>query len=301
MALVRVVRTAASMLSKSFSVDEVATDATGSVTVSVARPDGTVLTSGTASDAAGVGNYTFVLPGGPASPASVTWQLDLLTVTWSGTFGGVVVSVTDQVEIVGGFYFGLPEARASDTSLTSVLTYPMAALAAKRVEVEQECDRVTGRAFVPRFRRIRLNGSGRYELATPDVDLRTVRTVSMAWMTGQALTAVTGTALTNIVPTPDGLLVNPIGWPRGSGNVLVEYEYGLDRPPSALADKAMAHLRVMLNANRSGVPDRAYTYTTNDGGAVATYQLAVPKRGSVGVPEIDAVYARYEAASRGFA
>lgn len=303
MSLIRVLRTAASTLTRSFYVEETATDAGGAVAVVVSRLDGSTVASGPAADAAGIGNYSFALPGGPAAPASATWQLDLLNVTWTGTFGSAVVTLTDQVEVVGGFYFGLAEGRASDASLASALTYPTEKLAAKRIEVEQECERVTGRAFVPRFRRILLSGSGRAELAVPDQDLRAVRAVSLSWSTGQALVPLTGSSLTNIVPTADGLLVRPFGepWPRGSANVLVEYEYGLDHPPSAVVDKAMQHLRVLLNATRSGVPDRAYSYTVNDGGAVATYQLATPKRGSVGIPEIDAVYARYEAASRGFA
>lgn len=293
MSLVRVVKTAAATLTRTFYVDETPTDAAGAVTVTVTRAaDGSAVTSGTATHGV-VGTYAFVLP----SQVNLDW----LDIAWTGSLGGGTVTLVDRVEIVGGFLFGLAEARGSDASLSSTSTYTTAMLTARRIEVEQECERLTGRSFVPRFRRIALNGTGRAEIATPDQDLRTLRAASVAWVTGETPIALTGPTLTGIVVTAEGILVRPAGipWPLGQGNVVVEYEYGWDRPPVSLAGKAMVHLRSLLNATRTGLPDRTLSYTTTDGSA--TYQLAQPTRGTTGIPEVDAVYARYQAPAAGFA
>src|SRR5438128_3225201 len=118
MSLIRVLRSAAAVLTRVTYVDETPTDMTAPPTVTVIRPDGTVVNSGTAAHPGPAGTYTYTLPGGPSAPGSATWQLDWLTVTWTGILAGGTVTMTDTVESVGGYYFGLAEARASDNSLT---------------------------------------------------------------------------------------------------------------------------------------------------------------------------------------
>jgi hypothetical protein len=221
-------------------------------------------------------------------------------VTWAGTIGSALVSLTDTVEVVGGFYFGLAEARASDNALTDPVKYTTAMLAAARIQVEQEIDEICYRAFVPRFRRVALDGTGTDTISTPDPDLRTLRAASIAYLTGGDLQALTGSYLTRVVPVADGLLVRQYGlpWPFGTGNAVVEYEYGLDAPPEELRQAGMKRMRSVLTSRNSGVPDRASSYTTQEG---STYRLTLPGRRSTGIPDIDAVYMRYAALSAGFA
>jgi hypothetical protein len=206
----------------------------------------------------------------------------------------------DTVEVVGGFYFGLAEARASDAVLTDPVKYTTAALAAARIQVEQEIDEICYRAFVPRFRRVVLDGTGTDTISTPDPDLRTLRAASIAYLTGGDLQVLTGSYLTRVVPVADGLLVRQYGlpWPFGTGNAVVEYEYGLDAPAEELRQAAMRRLRTVLTAKNSGIPDRAASYTTQEG---STYRLTLPGRRSTGIPDIDAVYMRYAAPNIGFA
>jgi hypothetical protein len=292
--LIRVLRTAAATLTRSFYVDETATDCTGSVTVAVTRLDGTAVASGTASHA-GTGTYAYVLPGQA--------QLDALQVAWTGTLAGSPVTVTDDVEIVGGFFFGLAEARASDSALTDPVKFTTAGLAAARLYVEQECEAICFRAFVPRFRRVLLDGTGRDTLITPDVDLRVLRSASLSYITGGDKTALTGADLTRVVAAADGLLVRPSGlpWPYGRQTVLVEYEYGLDQPPEEVRQAGLKRLRTVLLARNSSIPDRVSSYTTSDGVSSNTYRLTQPGRRSTGIPDIDAVYQRYAAPPTGFA
>jgi hypothetical protein len=298
LSLIRVVKTAAATLTRSIYVDETATDAGGVVTVEVTRLDGTVVTSGTATDAAGTGNYSFILPGGPTSPTSATWQLDHLNVAWTGSFGGATVTLTDRVEVVGGFLFGLAEARSSDASLADQGRYSTQTLADKRVEVEQECERICGWAFVPRFNRVVLRGDGSDVITLPHQKIRRLRAVTTRVIAGEAYTAVA--ALTDLAVTEGGIITRYDGgvFPYGTGSTIVEYEHGWDYPPEDLKEAAMYRLRSRLNMTRSGIPDRASFYSTADG---ASYRLTLPGPDSTGIPEVDAIYQSYKAAPVGFA
>jgi hypothetical protein len=289
MSLIRVLRTAAATLTRTIYVDETPTDAAGAVTVAVTRLDGTAVTSGNATHA-GTGVYTFVLPGQA--------QLDHLNVEWTGSVGGGTVALADRVEIVGGFLFGLAEARASDMSLASTVTYPTSTLAAKRIEVEQECDRLCGWSFVPRFARAVLAGTGTDTVSLPDRAIRALRSVKTRSTPAEAYTSVPNLAY--LAVSPGGTLTRYDGglFPAGYGSTVVEYEHGLDNPTTDLADAAMTRLRSRLNMHRSGIPDRTSSYTDANG---ATYRVVRPTRGTTGLDEVDAVYQRYEAPPLGFA
>lgn len=289
MSVIRVLRTATTTLTQPVYVDEVLTNATGGLQVTVRRLDNTVVAGPTAANNPGVGIYTYDLAGQA--------NLDHLDVSWVGTVGGSSVTLTDRVEVVGGFYFGLAEARSSDTSLTNTNQYPTATLARKRTEVEMECERITGWSFVPRFGRVTVDGDGSNVLILPVQKLRALRAISTRFWP-DAATAVT--PLTGIAVEPGGAIVRYDGgiFPAGTSTVTVEYEHGWDYPPEEIRDKAMYRLRSLLNLTRSGVPDRTSSFTTADG---ATYRLTLPTRGSTGLPEVDAVYCRYEAPPIGFA
>lgn len=288
MSVIRVLRTASAVLTRAVYVDEVLTDAAAGIVVTATRLDGTVVSTG-AAGTTGTGIYTYTLPGQA--------DLDILDVSWVGSVGGATVTLTDRVEIVGGFLFGLAEARGSDSSLSDPLRYTTADLADKRLAVELECERICGWAFVPRFDRLVLSGDGSNALTLPVQRLRAVRAISTTYQPGVS-TAVS--PLTHIAAEPSGRIVRYDGgiFPVGTGNVVVELEHGHDYPPEDLKDKAMYRLRSLLNLTRSGVPDRVSSYSTPDG---AIYRITLPTRGSTGIPEVDAVYQRYEAPPLGFA
>ena len=288
MSLIRVLRGAEVAITHTFEIDEAVVDAGGTVTVATSRLDGTAVAAGTgtATDAPGVGAYSFTLPGGPTSPASATWQYDTLAMSWTGTFGASVFTATDHVEVVGGYLFGLSEARNLDPPLSSV-TYPTAMLAQKRIEVEQECETICRQAFVPRYARETLSGNGTDRLGTSHSMLRRVRSVTVSGV------AWTAPVLATVAVTDSGILRLPLGgvWPEGAGNIVVELEHGLTYPPEEVRTAAMTRLRSRLTPTSKGVPDRAISWNTQDGG---TYRISLPGPDTTGVPDVDAVYLRHQ-------
>lgn len=284
MSLVRVLRTAATALTHVFMVDETPTDASVGVTVAVTRLDGTAVSSGAATHP-GLGQYAYTVPGQST--------LDSLVVDWTATsIGGAVVTARDYIEVVGGYLFGLSEARAQPPALDAT-RFPTAMLAAKRLEVEQECERICGRAFVPRFNRITLSGNNTSKLILPHIDVRAVRAVKVGG------TALAGADLAAVYPLPSGVLDRGYSyWPYGWNNIVVEYEHGMDYPPEDLRMAAMERLRSRLTLTSSGVPDRAISWNSQEGG---TYRISLPSGEKTGVPDVDAAYERWTFDPGGFA
>lgn len=286
MELTRVARTAPATLSHTFEVGETVTDSSTTVTVAVTDANGTVVSSGDATSAgADTGRYTYPLPGQAT--------LSLLTVSWSATIAGAPVVETDYCEVVGGFFFRLSEARFSDTSLVNPGDYATAQLDLARLETEVECEEICDRAFVPRYRRVVLDGTGTTDITLLDADLRTVRAVRMSPAAGQAFVAFTPAQLAALKLIGDRELRrtdNNTEWTFGAGNVIIEYEYGFDRPPDDLRRVSLVRVRTRLNIHRSGIPDRASSFTVAEGGV---FRLDMPGPYKTGLPEVDAVYGRY--------
>jgi hypothetical protein len=278
MGLIRILRTAAVTVTHTFYIDGAATDATGNVTATLRRLDGTLVNTATATHPGPPGVYTYPVP---ASAVLDTQRLE-----WSGTFGGVtVVSPPDYIEHVGGFLFGIAEARAAHRYLADVNRYPDTLLTAKRIEVENEFENICGQAFVPRYKRYALHGRGYEQLGTPDSMLRTVRSVSVGGV------AFAQADLDAIACLDQGVLRRPTGaiWPAGYRNVLVEYEHGWDYPPPEIAEAGILRLRSRLSMTSTDIPDRAISFTPTEGG---TYRLSTPSRDRIGIPEIDGVLQR---------
>lgn len=280
MGLIRILTTVRQTLTHVFYADEQPVDA-GVVTVTTKRLDGTTTDAATAGGNFQAG-YTYSFPPS-ANP-------DVFTVDWSGSIAGAAVTTRDIVEVVGGFFFTLVQARDSHPSLRDTAKYPTATLAAKRIQVEQECERIRRQAQVPRYARVALDGNGSNELIAPDFEIRRIRAVSFAVATGGPFTAMDTGALASVVGQSSGVIVNTAGiWPVGYRNVIVEYEYGLDMPDQSIVDASLSRLRYVLAASRSGIPDRALSWTTNEGG---TYRLTTAGPSSTGDPDIDAAYLR---------
>lgn len=277
MALIRVLRTAAAALTHTFFVDETPTSASVDVEVTVKRLDGTVVAGPTAATPGDPGEYTYTLP--------AQADLDSLTVDWvADSVGGAVVTARDYVEIVGGYLFGIAEARALAPPLSGS-TYPTATLSAVRIEVEQECEEICRQAFVPRFARETLSGTGTDRIGLKHMMLRRLRSVTVsgvAWSTPD---------VEAVPPAENGIAHRPGGiWPAAVGNIVIEYEHGWDYPPEELRTAAMTRLRSRLTPTSSGVPDRAISWNTQEGG---TFRISLPGKQTTGVAAVDGVYERY--------
>lgn len=284
MKLTRVAKSRTAVLSHIFEVGETPTDPTSPGCSIVDANGDTVAVGSAAATGGGSGEATATL----ASQSA----LSLLTVTWTGTVAGVLVSEVDYVEVAGGFYFTLLEARGSDKALSDPAKYSTADLAAKRLEVEVECETICDRAFVPRYRRVVLDGTGATDLILPDADVRLIRRASMADRADGTFTDLDVDQLAALVYGDNRVLRRVDGdeWTEGRRNIVLEYEYGLDAPPADLVTAAKTRLRHRLNINNSGIAERATSFTLADGG---TYRMAMPGAWTTGLPEVDAIYSRY--------
>lgn len=301
MSIYRVARTTKATISRTFYLDEVATDATGTVGVSVTRQDGSVVQTVNASGpTANVYSFTFV--------GSDT--LDELDLTWTATVGGdAIILDQDIIQVVGGFYFGLSEARAIDPKFTDPARFTLQQIIDRRTEVEDECERMCGQAFVPRYARDTLSGNGGNALKLLWPRLRRVVSITVggnAYTAGQI--AVYGPDPLGVLRfdlgrgivmgTSSGLASSyAAGWTRGVGNIVVEYEHGMDRPPTDIVRGAKLRMKSLLLTQQSPLPDRAERIATTEVGVV---MLAVERYDSTGIPTVDACYGRYPSPRPGF-
>jgi hypothetical protein len=287
--VVRAVRTQASTLAHTFTLDEEPATATGDVVVTVVDANGDPVTSGNAT-ADGDG-YRYTLAGQP--------DLADLTVTWSATIAGTDVVETEIVSVVGRRLFTLAEGRSSDDALADPSRYTTEDLRAARDETEDELEEITDRAWVPRYGRAVLDGTGTSDLVLPHRDVTAVLAARMAGRLDETFEALTAGQLAALSVRPDGSLRRADGeaWTWGSDNVVVEYErlYAATLPAD-LRRAVLIRFRSRLNMPRSGIPDRATSFTSGDGG---TYRLSMPGAYQTGIPEVDAAYWRYSARSDG--
>lgn len=292
MGLTRIAKNRAGTLAHVFEVDETPTDPTGTPTYSVADANGTVVQSGNATAA-----------GGSTGRVSVSLaaqsQIKRGTVTWTATIAGGTVVEYDEFEIVSGFYFSLKQGRDSDSSLSDTSTYPTSDLVTKRTEVEVECEAICDRAFLPRYDRVVLDGTGtsRLTLKHSDptrsvADVRTLRRISVAPDVDETFVDFTAGELAGVVCSADGVLTRTDGaiFTEGYSNVVVELEYGLNAPFSDLVTASLTRFRSRLNLNKSGIPDRATSYSLGEHGV---YRITLPSEYQTGIPDVDAVYGRY--------
>jgi hypothetical protein len=157
--------------------------------------------------------------------------------------------------------------------------------------VEDEFERICGQAFVPRYSRDVLSGPRRGPLRLRWPRLRRVLSVTVGGV------AWSPSAVAEFGPDPLGLLRHGGGWPYGVGNIVVEYEHGMDRPPTGIARVAKLRMKSLLLTGQSPLPDRAERISTTDAG---TFTLAIASQESTGIPDVDAELQRHLSPRPGF-
>ena len=277
--------TPASLAFTNVDSDGTNTAASGAVTVGVTKGDGSTLVA-SATATTGTNPYLYALT------AANNTELQWLTATW--TDAGDSSVHTTLIEVVGGYYASLADIRNSDSSLTDAVKYPDARILQVRWDTEVEFEEACGVSFVPRYRRVRLDGSGRGTQVLPNQFVRSVRSVRVysdettyvAFTAGE-LAAIDVSQGAGLIHRTDGFY-----FPQGYKNIVVEYEHGFDRPPADLRQAFLTRVRSRLNFDKTGIPDRATTYVPAEGG---TFSLSTPGRGGsiTGIPDVDVVLARY--------
>ena len=246
------------------------------VTYSVADADGTELQSGSASvDVTTIGRATLAL--NAAHTARPRW----LAVTWTRDDGAVRTSTH---ELVGGVYFTIAQARSELGDMDNLTTYPDSFIRRGRDAAERECEEICEVAFVPRFARIRLDGTGRDELVADHPRIRQLLSIvedGTAWTADEVAAVI----------VEDAILTLDTGcWTSGRGRFVLEYLHGWDRPPADMLTPHLRRAKHAIDTSESQVPIGAFS-TTLASGQQITLQRPEAKR--TGDQQVDAVYARH--------
>jgi hypothetical protein len=281
----RVLRGTAAVLSwQNLDGDGEAAAPAGTVTVAVTDAAGnTVVASGTSTSGSGAGPRIYTLT------AEQTLELNLLTATWTVSGGG---TFTTSVEIVGGFYFTVAEARAADPQLSNDTRFPTAAIVAARRQVEEEFEQICGVAFVPRYRRERVSPDYCGNVVLLDQPrIRTIRSIT-SYDTAGTPTAWQDSELAQLIEIDEGSRITSRStrWFDG-GDTVIEYEHGYDAPPAEVKWAAVQRCRYWAAKASSGIPDKSATFTVLDGGG--SYSLARSTPYSTGNDDIDAILGRW--------
>ena len=257
-----------------FQVDGADTDPSpDAATVTITRDDGTAIVSAASATPSGTGGFLYTLSAGQND------RLDTLTARWTSALG----TLETTTEVVGGFLFTVAQARALNP-LSDTVRYTTQRVLDARTMVETALEDACGVAFVPRYRRESVNGSGSTELG---LAMPRVRAIRAGTLDGTALTV---DELAAIVPSGPGIVYTANRWTRGFGNYQISYEHGYDTPPPRVSNAALLLARRYLVD--SPVSDRATSLTTEDGTTQFLVTAGV-RQAVFDIPEANAVVAQY--------
>lgn len=268
----RVVRGRSFTLSKTFYVDGVATDPTGTPTVTITRDDGTAVATGAVTNEPAVGAWSVTVT------ATENDRLDTLTVDWAAVVSGESQEYVEVVEVAGGVLFTVAQAQA-----TSGLESKTAAqITEKRALVESMLEQACGVAFVPRYAKKTISGNGRTTFLLPP------RTTAIRSITVDGALA---TDLATVRLDASGVAYYSAGWTSGYSNIVVAFEHGYEDGPERMAagDAALTWAKALLI---SGPIDDRATATSTEFGNIS---LSTPGRGGTiaGIPSVDAFIQNY--------
>lgn len=193
-----------------------------------------------------------------------------------------VVFMADTVEVVGGHLFTVADVRAGDKEYRDAARFPASLIRSAREYVTDEFEQITGRSFVRRVSEAWELSDGSGFMLTGLRDGCTLKSV-----------AVDGVAalVTDYTIDDNGIVEGPALDLTGR-MVVVTVEYGSESVPEDVRRVAGIRARSVLSQASSGVPDRATSIVSPDGGQI---NLATPGRAGyeTGIPEVDAVLSRY--------
>lgn len=275
----RVLRGTSAVLTwQNLDADGEATAPVGTVTVGVVDASGAeVIASGTATAVDGDARTCTLTP-------EQTSDLNLLTATWTDDGGG---TFTTLVEVVGGYYFSVAEARAAAPAMSDDVNYPTDKIIEARRQIEEEFERICGVAFVPRYAREQLWSTCEWQSIPAWPAIRRIR--SLSWVDAFGTETPFTTEELALARIDDaGLRILWSGLPYGT--TIAGYEHGYDQPPAEVKRAAFQRLRYLVAKPNSAIPDRATTFSIAEGG---TYSLAMAGAYKTGQPDVDAVLDRW--------
>ena len=241
----------------------------GTITIGIVDANGdTVVASGTAVTDNSDGTYEYTV--------AKQSEPNFLTATWSVAGGA---DFTTYIDVQGSVLFNEAQLRGfDDQAISDTTAYTDAAIAETHQRVIERMEAFTGRAWVRRYNRMVLPGSGSRFLA-----LELDKSVTAAGITlnrpgatqdiiSPVIRANDGAAVTvgNITVLPGGILQRTdAAWTQAQSdsplNVTIEYEYGQPYPVDAADRIGMLIARHWLVGSR--IPSHASSF--ND--ALGTY------------------------------
>lgn len=249
----------------------------GVVTVTVTKADGTAIATDAATSGTGTDARTYTL-----APQD---EPNHLTAVWTGEVDGVATKLTTEAEIVGGLIFTEAQARIfDDAKLASDSTYPSEAITEARDRITDNLETLTGVSWVPRFRRVELDGDGTDTLIVPNLEVSEVLSASIDG------TALTADELADLKPYKDGRIRRKtLGtWTDGK-DVVIEYVHGFDHPKDGVGYIAMrwlTHQIVGTNLPRTAIQQIDQ---------LGTFRMATAgEKYPTGIPEVDAWLASHD-------
>lgn len=251
-----------------FEQDGTATDPSpDSATVTITTAAGAVIVDAAPADDVGEGSVIYELP-----PDDV--PLGVLTVEWTATFDGYEQTKRQYIEVNGGPYFTVSEARAKYPALADK-TWDEVADARSVAEeiIEHECHV----AFVPRAKKFTLSGEGKTRASIP---LYLIRAIQSVTVDGDVQDVDTSYRIGT------GAIYRTATWRQDISNVVVIVEHGYDLPPQRIKDAAM--MLTYHRAVKGPIDDRATSIPAGEAGGVIN--LLTPGVGAAitGLPEVDA-------------
>jgi hypothetical protein len=254
--------------------------ATGPVLVSISRADGTALVDDAGTIAGDTGTYSYEL-----APQA---RLDVLHVSWSGTFSGTPRLEDDSVEIVGHHYASVAEIRnegtGTDSPLTNLVKYPTARVEAARDQARALIERYCRVAFAPTYGSHVASGDGTDRLMLPDL-------LPSSFITATEDGQDADTSTWSL--SPSGLLARTdrsTFSAASPSNVAVTYEHGHQVTPAEIRRAFLLYVRTLLLEDYSRTDDRVVTLTAD--GVLHNYARA-GSNSPTGLPTVDAILNQY--------
>ena len=278
-------------LSVSTALEDGTTPAVTSPAITIADGAGVQVATGTPVYASGA--LTFSVN------ATLCPKLDVYQCTWTGTVAGQATTWTSSFEVQGGYVCEIADVRNSDRVFTDTVKYPLALLRTVRSSVQDMLERAGRVSFVPRGKRVVLNGSGPdffrgYSPLLYGQDTRKLLLPSVA-VTQLYSGSIDGVALTvddlTSITVDDSILYRSSlypPWPYGRQNIALHYVHGYATVPGPIARAAVILCREYLTG--TDLPGRATATSIGD----QMFRLTVAGRdGATGLPEVDSAVEQF--------
>lgn len=210
------------------------------------------------------------------SAAGPCAELDIVDLVWTGVAGGRGQTLTQEIEVVGGFYESIPALR----TITVLSGKPAATLRKYRTEIEDICETHRGTAYVPRV-----------AIETFDADQRGQIRLKHRHVQRVLAVTVDGTARDIDLYEVDQVtrtFSSDAGGMWFAETMTVAYVHGYTSPPQALVEACREYVRAKVTVDSSNA-DRNPTSVTD----LATQQVyrfgtADPKYGRyTGIESVD--------------